>query len=366
MSKIKKALKTPHLFLRDYLIKRYPIKYSELKFSAEEVFYTQKVFRDIDIIDNELSIGEPVDIVYTWVDNTDPAWQLKFNKYSNLNMAEVSPGAKNPARFENHNELYYSVRSVLDNLTWVNKIYIVTDNEIPAWLKCIDSQFRDEILIVDHEQIIDKKYLPTFNSHVIESNLFKINGLNENFIYFNDDVFVGHKLNKSHFFKSDGIASIFISNKKQEDINKKRETATTFACRNSTNLLKIKYGIIPNYSIQHTYIPLKKSFFSFANDLFRDKIEEFYVNKFRSKNDINVATYLIPWMMYFEGKAQLSRDICNYFNCRSSDGKAQMEFLLKNRASGYMPDSICANDFIKKEETDLTFYKDFLEKYFKG
>ena len=66
---------------------------------------------------------------------------------------------------------------------------------------------------IDHSEIISSKYLPTFNSHVIEAHLHNIPNLAENFIYFNDDVFVARELPPGHFFKGNGLASIFISRK---------------------------------------------------------------------------------------------------------------------------------------------------------
>ena len=70
-----------------------------------------------------------------------------------------------------------------------------------------------KIKLINHSQIIDAKYLPTFNSHVIEANLYKIPDLSEHFIYFNDDVFVARPLMPNHFFENNGLASLFVANK---------------------------------------------------------------------------------------------------------------------------------------------------------
>lgn len=364
MSKLKKAIISPHLFIRDFLNKRFPIKYSELKYSLERIYTTREAFAEVEELDCKIGNITDIDVVFTWVDNSDPSWMVKFNKYSKENSEKLSIGATNPARYESHEELYYSVKSVLEKLPWVRTIYIVTDEQVPKWLPDLSETSKKKIKIVDHKDIIKKDYLPTFNSHVIEANIFKISGLSENFIYFNDDVFVGRRHPKSHFFKSNGLASIFISNKTYSVISSKRQTATTLATKNSTNLLKRQYGITPDLSIQHTYIPLKKEFFQLAEKIFEKEIKNFQRNKFRSKDDINVGTALVPWMMYLEGKAQFSRDICFYFNCRSNDGKAQMKFLLNQKENGFTPDSICANDFIKEREDDLFYFKEFLEQYF--
>lgn len=63
--------------------------------------------------------------------------------------------------------------------------------------------------LVTHDQIIEPHCLPTFNSHAIEINIHKIEGLAEHFVYFNDDTFINSPLEPEFFFKNglpcDGI-----------------------------------------------------------------------------------------------------------------------------------------------------------------
>ena len=49
-----------------------------------------------------------------------------------------------------------------------------------------------------------KENLPTFNSNAIEMNMHKIKGLSEQFVYFNDDMFLTNKVFPEDFFK-DGL-----------------------------------------------------------------------------------------------------------------------------------------------------------------
>lgn len=51
---------------------------------------------------------------------------------------------------------------------WIRNIFIITDDQVPNL-----NNF-DNIVIIDHKEIINKEYLPTFNSHVIEAHLHKI------------------------------------------------------------------------------------------------------------------------------------------------------------------------------------------------
>ena len=47
------------------------------------------------------------------------------------------------------------------------------------------------LTIITHEDIFENTaHLPTFSSPAIESNLWRIPGLSEKFLYFNDDVFI--------------------------------------------------------------------------------------------------------------------------------------------------------------------------------
>ena len=46
-----------------------------------------------------------------------------------------------------------------------------------------------------------EKYLPTFNANTIELNLHRIEGLAEQFVYFNDDMFITDHVKPEDFFR---------------------------------------------------------------------------------------------------------------------------------------------------------------------
>ena len=46
---------------------------------------------------------------------------------------------------------------------WINKVYLVTDDQIPTWLN-ID---HEKLVVIDHTDIIAKEYLPVFNSNLM-------------------------------------------------------------------------------------------------------------------------------------------------------------------------------------------------------
>ena len=146
------------------------------------------------------SIDFPIDLVYTWVDGNDPVWREKRQKYMPEIATERAPNHLCEARWAENNELLYSLRSVELYAPWVNRIYIVTDGQVPAWLDLN----HPKIKIVDHTEILPADALPVFSSLAIESCIHRIPGLSEHFVYGNDDTFFGAHTEPSDFFEADG------------------------------------------------------------------------------------------------------------------------------------------------------------------
>lgn len=363
MRKIKKFFKNPGVFFRDHLNKRYPVFRNEIFCREEE----ESILMRHDLaIEEKISVNFPIDVVFTWVDDKDPEWVARYNDCQKTYYGEIGLHAKDPARFSNHDELKYSLRCVIKHLSWVKNIFIVTDNQIPSWL---DDVKDNRIKIVDHRNIIPSCYLPTFNSHVIEAHLHKIPNLAEHFIYFNDDVFAARPLPAGHFFRGNGVASLFVSHKSLSEM-KKKGTATptlnaSLACQ---QLLAKHFNQKIDTPLVHTYVPLRKNMYEQCWALFHDDIQNFLPNKFRSNTDLNLATFLVPWFSYFKGKAVHARDICYYFNIRSPAAATYFQSLQLAKKHGTLPHSFCANDFnttegekkINNEQINSTLHNFFI------
>ena len=357
--KIRKFFRDPILFIRDAILKHRPLIFNEVNVSINN---EKIIVEQLNYLESKIENFLPVDVVYTWVDDTDPIWREKKNNvlkdYPRDNLALYSD---DHARFANNNELQYSIASVKKFMPWVRNIFIVTDKQCPKWL-----ENEPNIKIIDHEKIIDNKYLPTFNSHVIEANLYRIPDLSEHFIYFNDDIFVARPLNKSHFFQSNGIASLFLSDKSLNIMNSKgMATPTLNASRRGVELLKRDYNISIDTPIVHTYVPLRRSILEELSKQYAALIEEFMSNKFRSNEDLNIPTFLAPWVTYVKGLAVPKIDICYYFNIRSRTATAYWQQLL-NSGEAFKPHSFCANDFTTLNDKKIHVNLDFLlNQYFK-
>ena len=139
-----------------------------------------------------------VDLVYLWVDDTDYYWKEKKKKYEST-IKNNDKDAIDNCRFYNNDELKFSLRSVAQNAPWINKIFIITDNQIPEWINIE----HPKIKIIDHREIIPNEKLPLFNSCAIESRIPYIKELSEFFIYANDDCFIWKPIDKDFFFLGD-------------------------------------------------------------------------------------------------------------------------------------------------------------------
>lgn len=138
-----------------------------------------------------------IDIVITWVDGNDAKWQQSKNiAYKEFFGIEAPEGSD--ARFRDWDNLQYVFRGIEKYMPWVRKIHFVTEGHLPRWLNTDN----EKLHVVKHTDFIPKEYLPTFNSSVIELNLFRIEGLSEHFINFNDDMFVINETKPSDFFKN--------------------------------------------------------------------------------------------------------------------------------------------------------------------
>lgn len=365
MSRTKKLVRQPGVFFRDYFNSKYPVVNCEQKVVES---------KEPSVIESGLALAEleqqvwlkpfDIDVVFTWVDNRDQAWQQRYQAHNNA-QGEAALYANDAARFTNHNELYYSLHSVRKYLPWVRNIYVVTDHQTPSWFS---QEKYPNVHIVDHTDIIPTQYLPTFNSHVIEAHIHKIPGLSENFLYFNDDVFVARPLPKEHFFHSNGIASIFVADKSLVAMQKKGIlTPTLSASQNSINLLQKHYHVGIDSPLVHTYMPLKRSVFERAWQIYHDDIVAFLPNKLRTNEDLNMATFLVPWLMYLSQKSVPAHDVCYYFNIRSAHAKTQYRKLLQSQRGHTPPHSFCANDF-NSVQSDPNYHANLellLKKYYK-
>lgn len=134
-----------------------------------------------------------VDFVVLWVDGNDPEWIKEKKKYQSDDFVEESTEDK---RFRDWDLMKYWFRGVEKYAPWVRTIHFVTWGHVPSFLNCQAPKLH----IVNHSDFLPEEFRPTFSSHALELNLWRIEGLSECFVYFNDDVFLTKPTKQSDFF----------------------------------------------------------------------------------------------------------------------------------------------------------------------
>ncbi len=209
-------------------------------------------------------------MVFTYCDGTDP----KFIEEKKQFLKEQDTVNNKSVRFININEITYSVRSVLKFMPWINMIYIITNKQIPP------VELNPKVKIIDHAEIIPIKYLPTFNSDVIESFIHNIPELSEIILYNNDDMMHTRNVDISDILEGNKIIfrNYYNITERNKYINEytKRVYLTSQLFKQSRPSMKL----INNH---HTKI-LRKSTLKFVEEKYPKLLHELRLNRVRGDN----------------------------------------------------------------------------------
>jgi hypothetical protein len=225
---------------------------------------------------NDNVTNHAIDAVILWVDGNDDEHMKKMLPF--IKDKEIIKREKFRTRYDQVNEIEYTIKSIIKFAPYIRNIFVITDNQTPSFLKEFKSQYTN-VFVVDHTDIFKgyEEYLPTFNCRPIESCLFRIPNLAEHFIYFNDDFFLINDTKPEDFFKN-GLPILrgkwrkFDKDKLHKKIKKTR-TGHKSIQQNAARLL----GFKKYYNFKHTPHPLRKStfenYFKENKDVFIDNIK---------------------------------------------------------------------------------------------
>ena len=144
-----------------------------------------------------------VDIIVTYLNDSDPKWQEEFKYWKNKEIKEGRTKASNRQAFGKERTrdwdcFKYWFRGVEENCPWVNKVFLIVQNEnhIPKWLNRDNPKLR----IVFHEEFMPKELLPNFNALPIGIYLCNIKDLSDNYIKCDDDFYFLNPIKEDKFF----------------------------------------------------------------------------------------------------------------------------------------------------------------------
>jgi len=319
--------------------------------------------------DERMNEMHPIDFVIPWVDDTDPVWRAKKAKYMGVEETE----GNTEARYRDWNTLKYWFRGIEKFAPWVRYIYFVTDDQKPEWLNVE----HPKIKWVKHTDFIPEEYLPTFACHTIEWNLHRIPGLSENFVFFNDDVFMIKPTKPEDFFVGDlpcdlpklgllypyGFFSYVVFNN-IEMMNRHFSLKQSIRAnpgkwikgQSLGGIMKLLlYGNrdwIPNSISPHIQLSYKKSTYETLWDLEYDKIHNTCLNKFRSKEI--VTSYCVRDWQIFSGEFYPKKPIGKSFHTAQMAYSQEPIKYLKYRKGKI----ICLND--SEDEKDFEAHKELI------
>lgn len=224
-----------------------------------------------------------MDIVITYVNGLDPVWQQDYERYTNIPILEK--------RFRDWGTLRYLFRGIERHMPFIENVFLVVSHEsqVPEWVN------RQTVNVVLHSDIIPEEYLPTFNCNPIEMHLHRIKGLNEEFLYFNDDMYPLRECKPTDFFRNGkgvlGMSKHWLAFGMFKQI-----------CRNSDRQARKALNQNPPLHFlrpQHICSPMQKSL---CEELY-DKVKpEILASLSRTRNEHNLNQYLFLDYMYLKGQ----------------------------------------------------------------
>ncbi len=301
-------------------------------------------------------LHEPVDIVYMWVDGSDPKWLAKQRRVVESLTGVVLPDSTDSARFRDNGELKYSMRSVFAYCPWVRNVILVTDAQIPDWLDVSHPRVR----VVDHTELFGAEgQLPTFNSHAIGSRIHRISGLSERYLIVNDDVFFGKELEAEAFFLANGMTKFFLS-KSTLPYGTSEPPAHESARRNVVALLEEQFGVSPSRNFFHTPVPQSKELMLSLEAKYPEIFMKTWSHQLRSSEDYEINGWLHHYFGYLDRKTLPGRIVYDYFSTDDPNLGRRLESLLASKNV----ETFCINDAPGASELDLAYVADWLERYF--
>lgn len=267
-----------------------------------------------------------MDVVITYVNGNDPIWKKDYEEYTNVPIMQK--------RFRDWGTLKYLLRGIETCMPFVNNVFLVVshDTQVPEWADT------SNLKIVLHKDIIPSEFLPVFNSTAIEMFLHRIKGLEEQYVYFNDDMFPVGNCKETDFYR-DGKAVLGM-------------TRHLFAsgmykiqCRNSDRLARKAAGKSASLFFvrpQHICSPMLKTE---CEQIFAAAKDEILSSVTRIRVEKNLNQYVFLDYMYHRGKLIPEKISNKHFSTAIASSAKLRSFILAPTRS-----FCCINDVHLKDD----------------
>lgn len=304
-------------------------------------------------------VTDEIDMVFSWVDGSSSTFQRQ--RAAQLEEYVVGDGDDGPARYRHVDELRYALRSVHMYAPWVRRIFIATDSPRPAWL----AEHPKVTLVRSEEFFADPSVLPTHNSHAVEAQLHRIEGLAEHFLYSNDDMFFGRPVAPEMFFTAGGLSKfVECAIRIGSGPTRVERSGHDNALRVNRALLRERFGRTILRDLEHCAAPLRRSVAAELEREFADDFARTAASRFRSATDISVTNSLYHYYALMTGRAvSTAEPRVRYVQTTLASSLRAMQRLERRRDA----DMFCLNDGGETEvpeELRVTLLRDTLERMF--
>lgn len=282
----------------------------------------------------------PMDAVITYVDGNDPVWRKSFAQAVGVPAIEK--------RYRDWGTLVYLVRGIRRYMPFIRKIFLVVSGEsqVPSWVSGSD------VRVVLHSEIIPQRFLPVFNSTAIEMFLHRIPELDEQFVYFNDDMFPVRPTREEEFYVEGKSVIGFRKHLFHFGLYKQQT-------RNADLLARKALGMAPGLLFvrpQHTCSPMQKSACEEVYARIGDELEA-SISPLREKYNVNQYVFLD--YLYYGGRTVKDAAISNLHLSLAVKSADQVCDAILNPRTSF----VCINDVKLSEPQYLEMKTRILEAF---
>ena len=330
-----------------------------------------------------------IDVVWTYVDGNKNLWKKDFDKYKTkfeknlhqlmkenqqFNKKEGNDNQKDDEKMDiidmdqyiDDDLLKYSMRSVQQHVPFDIHWHLIVQNQdqIPSFIdKSTVIYYNEEstpgsLRIIYHKDFIpsDAK-LPTFNPNAIEASFAYLKGINECFIYLNDDFLINSDISISNIFDESGKLYVYKNPQfvHQSPQNLDHYESSLYYSNNHFNQLYDDH-VNRNSLLHHCYF-FRMSALKKINKLFEKQFSSTRKQRIVNHFDMSVP-FIHGHYLLREGYANeqyLNKRLYNYFSL-SSDTE-DISSLIKSIKQQTIPFIVINNKYSSKnDKTDTLIH----------
>lgn len=293
-----------------------------------------------------------MDAVIAYVNGCEKVWRTEYNKY-----CFFIPSKYN--WFYDWGTLRYVLRGISRYMPFIKNVFLIVSNieQVPDYVD------QTKVKIVLHKDFIPEQFLPTFQANTIELCMHKIPGLDEEFIYFNDDMIPMSPIKYNDLMYEGKPCMSFVENYAKYGMPSYYFIKNSFksACdyvyiKKTYDKTIIEDPVIyngPGYSHIHCPCVFLKSK---NNDVY-NTLDEMYDISYHittERSGKNLSQYLYSDVLYLENNYVKSNLTLTYLKTNDIDEKTCVDMISSINTS-----YLCINDFgpinglTNKESSDI-------------